>query len=481
MGNSDMGQGLDSPSGNRCYGLVDGPGAAVFFERFTSALAANLGGTPPKVLFPGLSEDEMEEHPPAGDALTVLKIKTFDAVRKFEECQVDAVLLPCFTSQAFIEEIEVETVVPIVRLIDALRADLSRRHPAGGRIGIICMDSLRESRFFERYFPPERWTLLYPARETLIDDAEKVPGDTVERLAEVCKDLVRQGAESIVADDTVIAPMAKTLCAQGFPLIDTLQVYAEYVAAVRPAWRPKPFKIGIAGGVGPAATVDFLDKIVRNTPAKCDQEHLKVVVEQNPQIPDRTAHLVSDGADPTIALYATCRRLVDAGADIITIPCNTAHAFVARIQPFLSIPIVNMLAETAEFIRRNHGGCSKVGLLATNGTIASRVYHNVIVPAGFELIVPDAENQQRVMNAIYGPRGAKAGFTEGECVEDLLLALASLAQRGAEVILLGCTELPLLLDQNEAFPVAGKTVAVLDPTDILARKCVSLGRQAAGK
>jgi aspartate racemase len=140
-----------------------------------------------------------------------------------------------------------------------------------------------------------------------------------------------------------------------------------------------------------------------------------------------------------------------------------------------------MLVETSEFIRRNHGGCSKVGLLATNGTIASRVYHEVIVPAGFELIVPDAENQQRVMNAIYGPKGAKAGFTEGECVEDLLLALTSLAQRGVDVILLGCTELPLLLEQNAAFPVAGGTVAVLDPTDILARKCVSLGRQAAGE
>jgi aspartate racemase len=89
------------------------------------------------------------------------------------------------------------------------------------------------------------------------------------------------------------------------------------------------------------------------------------------------------------------------------------------------------------------------------------------------------ENQDRVMNAIYGPKGVKAGFTLGECFEDFLLALTSLVQRGADIIILGCTELPLLLEQNDAFPVAGKTVAVLDPTDIMARKCVSLGRQAA--
>jgi aspartate racemase len=230
--------------------------------------------------------------------------------------------------------------------------------------------------------------------------------------------------------------------------------------------------------VGPAATVDFLDKIVRNTPASRDQDHLKVIVEQNPQIPDRTAHLLGGGADPTIALYAACKRLEAAGADLVAIPCNTAHAFVARIQPFLPVPIVNMLRETVEHIRRNHGGCAKVGLLATSGTIACHVYHDAIAPAGYEVLAPDAENQQRVMNAIYGPRGVKAGFTEGECAEDLLRALTSLARRGAEVIVLGCTELPLILAQNEAFPVAGKTVAVLDPTDILARKCVDLSRQA---
>ncbi|MDR3221448.1 MAG: aspartate/glutamate racemase family protein [Candidatus Accumulibacter sp.] len=468
---------------NRRFGLVDVPGAARFLECFSGILTSRSGGIPPEVLFSRFDENGAKAVWPEAAALSsplplsALKIRIFDAVRGLEESRVDAVLLPCFSCQAFIEEIEAETVVPIVGLMEPLRAELARRHPAGGRIGILYPGYLRGIRFFERHFPEDKWTLLYPARE-VIEDADETPSDQLERLFGICRDLTRQGAESIIVGDVTRADAVESLRARGFPVVNALRIYAEHAAATTPAGRRKPFKIGIAGGVGPAATVDFLGKIVSNTPARRDQEHLKVVVEQNPQIPDRTAHLLHGDTDPTIALYATCKRLEAAGADIAAIPCNTAHAFVARIQPFLSIPIVNMLRETAECIRREHGGCSKVGLLATSGTIASRVYHDAIVPAGFEVLVPDAENQARVMNAIYGPKGVKAGFTAGECAEDLLRALTSLVERGAEVIVLGCTELPLLLAQNEAFPVAGKTVAVLDPSDILARKCVSLGRSA---
>ena len=446
------------------YGLVDGPSADGFFERFAAALAAKFEGERPDIVFPRFSGARV---PPGVDPGVALKIRTFDALRALEKLHVDAVLLPCFSSQAFIEEIEAEAVVPVIRLMDAVQAELSRRHPAGGRIGLLYAGP-HEATFFARDLSRGHWTLLYPA------DAIRVDGDLEQGLSVACAALVRQGAESILAGDEASAVLAPALRAMGFPLVDPFEVYAQYAAALPLAGKRQAFKIGVAGGVGPAATVDFLDKIVRNTPAHCDQEHLKVLVEQNPQIPDRTAHLIGDGADPTIALYATCKRLEEAGASILAIPCNTAHAFVGRIQPFLSIPIINMLVETAQYIRLNHGERPKIGLLATRGTVASGVYHEAFASAGLDILVPDAENQEKVMRAIYGPQGVKAGFTAGECASDLLQALGSLAQRGAEVIVLGCTELPLLLAQNKAFPVAGKTVAVLDPTDILARKCVSL-------
>ena len=101
--------------------------------------------------------------------------------------------------------------------------------------------------------------------------------------------------------------------------------------------------------------------------------------------------------------------------------------------------------------------------------------------AGLELIVPDEANQAGVMAAIYGPAGVKAGHTSGRCVDELMAALASLVRRGAEVVILGCTELPLLIAQHDAFPVAGGTVVLLDPTEILARQCVRLASLAAAE
>ncbi|MDR0439515.1 MAG: amino acid racemase [Candidatus Accumulibacter sp.] len=456
-------------SGNLRYGLVDGPGAERLHALFTKALTAQFGRKRPEVLFPRLSGDAAEADPPGVDALSVRKIRIFDAIWHFEKQGIDTVLLPDFSSAALIDEIETEVSVQIVDMQRALLRYLYDKYLPGDRVGVLCASRLRKEGFFARF---SRWTLLYPARG--------IDGASAEPLPEACQDLMGQGAQTIVVADAALSILVENLQERGFPVVDALQIQAEYAARVQPE-TTRPFKIGIVGGVGPAATVDFFDKIVRNTPAGRDQEHFKIVIEQNPQISDRTAHLLNGGPDPTIALYAACKRLEADGASLIAIPCNTAHAFVGRIQPFLSIPIINMLRETADHIRRHHGECTKVGLLATSGTIESRVYHEVIVPDGFELLVPDAKNQKRVMNAIYGPKGVKAGFTAGECTDDLLAALTSLVRRGADAIILGCTELPLLLAQNDAFPVDGGTVPVLDPTDILARKCVSLGERALGR
>ena len=133
-----------------------------------------------------------------------------------------------------------------------------------------------------------------------------------------------------------------------------------------------------------------------------------------------------------------------------------------------------MLFETVAYIRKHHPERKEIGLLATSGTIRSRVYHDIVEKAGLNLLVPDAMNQARVMNAIYGEKGVKAGFTDGECRTDLLQALEYLFNQGAEVAILGCTELPLLLAQTDDFKVAGTSIVLLDPTEILARKCVSL-------
>lgn len=473
----------------RHFGIVGGLGAlgaADMFFKLVKALPARSGQEQPEILFEQHPFREEENPGDAGASQNGRKIYVFDLIRSFADRHVDTVVLPCFLSHTFLDEIAAETPLHIVNIMEALRDYLARRHPGVSRLGVLTSDYVRSRRLFERYFPEGKWTLCYPRDEVqhmCVMPAIYGPqgikagclrGESVDLLSRGCLDLVEQGAELIVPGFSDIPVVINALQERGIPIIDTNQIYAEYAVSDQIGQKAKQFKIGVVGGVGPAATVDFIDKIVRNTRAGRDQEHVKLVVEQNPQIPDRTQNLIGDGVDPTIALYSTCKKLEADDADIIAIPCNTAHAFVERIQPYLSIPIVNMLFETAECIRRNHGTCRKIGLLATSGTIGSRVYHDAIGDAGLELLVPDEENQSRVMNAIYGPKGVKAGFTEGECVEDLLRALTSLVLRGAEVIILGCTELPLLLEQNENFPVAGKTVVVLDPTEILARKCIQL-------
>jgi len=205
------------------------------------------------------------------------------------------------------------------------------------------------------------------------------------------------------------------------------------------------------------------------------------VVEQNPQIPDRTANLLNDETDPTMAMYATCKRLESAGANAIAIPCNTAHAFVERIQPHLRVPIVNMLTETVEAIVQRYGAGKTVGLLATSGTIKSQVYHEAARRAGLQIITPGVEYQALVMESIYGDHGIKAGFTDGICKDQLLIAAEHLCDLGADVLILGCTELPLVLKHSESYMIKNYEVALVDPTTILALKCIELARENTQK
>ena len=302
-------------------------------------------------------------------------------------------------------------------------------------------------------------------------------GVPLESVYQACLSLQSQGATVIVPGMTELSLVCSDLQRRGITVLDINEVYANFATLEKGQPSRPPFKLGIVGGVGPAATVDFMGKVVANTPAGKDQEHIKMVVEQNPQIPDRTANLLRDETDPTMAMYATCKRLESAGANAIAIPCNTAHAFVERIRAHLRVPIVNMLTETVEWIVQKYGSGKAIGLLATSGTIESQVYHEAARRAGLQVITPGFDYQTMVMEAIYGEHGIKAGFTDGICKEQLLLAAEHLCELGAEVLILGCTELPLVLDHSEAFRINDHVVPLVDPTTILALKCIELSRE----
>jgi aspartate racemase len=396
------------------------------------------------------------------------------------------ILLPCFISQTFLPELQPETRRPFVGLMDALRAHCASHYPPGARIGVLASDHVRRAGLFDTALGPDGFTIRYPGpaiqagcvMPALYGAAglqrRGLGAAAIDMLRIACADLVARGADVILAGAGEFALAAGALRRSGFAVVDTLQVYIDY--AVRSDQAPAPdvpqARLGVVGGIGPAATVDFLGKVVAHTRARRDQDHVPIVVDHNPCIPDRTAHLVGDAADPLLALYAACRRLEANGATLIAVPCNTAHAYLPRIQPRLAVPVVHMLDETIGHIVRHHPDCRTVGLLATSGTIASGVYRTAARAAPFALIVPSDAGQQRVMRAIYGEHGVKAGHTTGACRDDLAAACAELARRGATVIILGCTELPLVLPQQAAFDTGGAAVDLVDPTLVLARRSI---------
>ncbi|MFM0741125.1 amino acid racemase [Paraburkholderia xenovorans] len=418
-------------------------------------------------------------------ASTRFKLHVFDAIRAFERRDVDAIVLPCFLSHTFIGELEASLALPVANIMSALSAHVRRAFPSVRRIGVLTSDAIRANGLFERHFDSTEFDVLHPRNEAGVDRVTSAVyadngirsgflfGRPVELLRAACADLIAQGAEIIVPGLAEIGLVASALGPLEVPLIDSNLVYARYAASARFPQPRRGFKVGVVGGVGPAATVDFMSKLVRNTPATRDQDHLKVMVEQNPKIPDRTAALLGNGDDPTLALYAACKALEEGGADIIAIPCNTAHAFVDAIQPSLSIPIVNMLSCAADHLRESFPALREVGVLATSGTLASRVYETALQARGFVPVVPSPAAQARLMNAVYGHDGAKAGFTSGECIDDLYAAVDDLIAQGVEVIVLGCTELPLLLRGSTLARPGGVVVRLVDPTEVLAKRCVA--------
>ncbi|WP_035055411.1 aspartate/glutamate racemase family protein [Andreprevotia chitinilytica] len=475
----------------KTFGIIGGLGALAGADLFYKLVKCR-----PVMADQGKFHFLFEQHP-FKDVAAILsrdaamisrQLYVFEVSRAFAERKVDAILLPCFASHTFRETLQAELNVPLLDMMAALRQYVDRRVSAGETIGVLASDYVRHSALFERYFG-DRYPLVYPSaanQQKLMGaiygahglKAGNLDGPAIEHLHEVCLDVIDQGAKLILPGITELAMVCSAMQRRGIELVDSNQVYADFAASGEHGEIAPAFKLGIVGGVGPAATVDFMDKIVRNTPAGRDQDHIKMVVEQNPQIPDRTANLLHQAADPTVALFATCKRLETEGANAIAIPCNTAHAFVSAIQPSLNVPIINMLTETVNHIRDRYGADVTIGLLATSGTLHSRVYHDAAAAAGLALIAPSPDLQEKVMRAIYGPQGVKAGFTTGQCEDDLLDAAAHLAAAGAKVLILGCTELPLILPGITQLKLDRQEIGIVDPTEVLAKRCVALAQRS---
>jgi aspartate racemase len=457
-------------------GLGELAGADVLGKFVRAAVAA---GRQAAVVFEQQARPEVSLITP--DGVRARKFYVFEQLKAFGVRRLELALVPCFISHTFLDELRPELELPVVDLLDAVVAHLVRRFPRGGTVGLLASEPVRADGGLERRLAEAGLRVLHPSPAALTSFLTAIYGPggiraggvpTEDAFAHAFTDLTTRGADAILPAITEAPVAVRASAWAGVPIVDVNQVYAQHALDCAAGVLRRPFKIGIVGGVGPAATVDFMDKILKHTAARRDQDHVRMVVEHNPQIPDRTGHLVDGGADPTIALYAACKRLEADDADLIAIPCNTAHAFVARVQPHLGIPIVNMLDETARHLAAMHSKPSRVGLLATTGTVSTRVYHDALEAAGLVAVVPDAAHQELVMQAIYGEDGIKAGRTTGACAERVQQALRHLVAQGAEAVVLGCTELPLVFTGGGAVEFAVDGVPVIDPTAVLARACV---------
>jgi len=223
--------------------------------------------------------------------------------------------------------------------------------------------------------------------------------------------------------------------------------------------------IGILGGMGPEATVELFRMIIELTPAKTDQEHFRILIDNNPKVPDRTAAIRGEGEDVLPVLADSGRMLQNAGADFLAIPCNTAHYWLEELRQSLSIPVIDMIGETALAVSRHAPTLRTVGLLATTGTVEVGLYQKALNERDVHVMLPDEEEQARIMEAIYKVKAAD--YTGKENVVNVGNRLIA---QGAGGIVLGCTEIPLLVNQDDF------SCSVFNALGILAQKAVELAR-----
>jgi aspartate racemase len=219
--------------------------------------------------------------------------------------------------------------------------------------------------------------------------------------------------------------------------------------------------VGVIGGLGPAATLDFFDRILKRTKALRDQDHLRLIIDNNTKLPDRNVAARGEGPAPGAAIAAAAKGLETAGADFIVMACNTAHAYEPDIRAAIDVPFLSMIDETvkaAAELRPEH-----VGVLAADGCLSANLYQDGLKKAGVKTILLPPDSQRSFMELIYR---IKAGDT-GETVRRSMAVLAKkLEAQGAEVIIAGCTEVPLVLTQDDV------EAELISSTDVLVEKTI---------
>lgn len=222
-------------------------------------------------------------------------------------------------------------------------------------------------------------------------------------------------------------------------------------------------KLGIIGGLGPMATIYFMELVVKMTSAKADKDHIPMVIYNYPNTPDRTEYILDNSKpNPISDILDMGENLLAQGAKYIAMPCITAHYFGKELNEKLGTSFINMIEETAKYLKIKN--IDKVGLMATDGTIKSKVFENTLNRYGIDVVIPTDEKQKMVMDIIYNQ--VKAGKEVN--IDELYCVKSELKSNGAKLFILGCTELSVVKGN---YPLDGE---FLDVLEILAKRSVEL-------
>jgi len=225
--------------------------------------------------------------------------------------------------------------------------------------------------------------------------------------------------------------------------------------------------IGIIGGMGPLATVKLFEKIVLLTNAETDQEHLHILVDNNTSIPDRTDFILGKtSTNPIEQLILSAKKLESMGADFLIMPCNTAHYFFNDLVKAVTIPVVNMIEETAKYICETYENINTVGLLSTEATANKQLYENIFNNYGLNIIKPSIESQNNITELIYS---IKSGI-EYKYISKVYSVMKEIENKGTDLFILGCTELPIAVD---LYKIEG---TFIDTLEILALKSIEYAK-----
>lgn len=222
---------------------------------------------------------------------------------------------------------------------------------------------------------------------------------------------------------------------------------------------------GVIGGMGPDATVDFMARVLQVTPASGDHDHIRMLVDQNPKIPNRQRAILGDGESPAPTLAAMAARLEASGCDFLVMPCNTAHVFLDAILQATSIPFVSIIDVTLK--QALGSGAERIGLLASAACVEAGVYQDAIEAAGKTALMQTASELADLSLLI-------AAIKTGDHGHDVRAGMRELAEglvrRGADALILGCTEIPIVLSDDDI------DVPLYSSSDILAQTTVAIAR-----